>query len=61
MIEFKVCMERTDSDEGWEVKIETLPTEGMMSPGASQTWNVEGLEQARSLVHDWMVDNIQEE
>lgn len=59
MIEFKVRCERTDSDEGWEVTITTLPTAGLLEPAPAQSWQGDGLEWVRELVHDWMVDNVQ--
>lgn len=57
--EFKVRIERTDSDEGYLVTITLIPPQGRERywPGP-QTFGGDGMEWVRDLIHDWMVDNI---
>lgn len=60
MIEFLVKMQRTDSDEGWHVQI-FVSVEPRQPYKLSIEMDVDGLEHARDLVHDWMVDNVAEQ
>lgn len=57
MTEFLVKMQRTDSDEGWHVQI-FYSIETRQPYKLSIEMDVDDFEQAKDLVHDWMVDNI---